>query len=128
MKLVQRAKSHLQENKKTHLACGVTAVVVAGVTYYVFGKTQVINVTDVANVKLWSPTTNNIAVEFIERSCPSKIVAELSEDGQSFKQAFSSINEAAKQTGIDRAAISKCISGKQAHAGGRVFQELAIGD
>jgi hypothetical protein len=107
MSRTEKVKNHFRTNKKTYIACGVTAVVAAGVTYYFVGKSATTKTIEAAVPELvqnisqtasqignYRPTINNTFINFVERSTPSKLVGLLSSDGESVKQAFSSINEA----------------------------------
>src|SRR5690349_4926573 len=78
MSKIENIKSHLKNNKVTYIACGVTAVVVGGVTYYVTRNPAMVN--EVAGSQIiqyikqgnlnWK--SNQVVVNLIENSTPSK--------------------------------------------------------
>jgi hypothetical protein len=134
MSKIENIKSHLKNNKVTYIACGVTAVVVAGVTYYVtrngevstkavaattefFGDTVANNAPQ--QIRCYKPTMNNI-VNFVENSTPSKRVGLLSPDG-AIVRAFNSIGDAARSTGLDKGQISKNVNELIDSVGGQKF-------
>jgi hypothetical protein len=140
MSKLENVKNHLKNNKVTYIACGVTAVVVSGVTYYftrntgalkqsieIVGETAVNNAPTINSSLNYKPTNviNNI-FEFVERSTPSKQVGLLSEDGKTLKSAWSSISEAARQTGHHPTMISKNVNGHIPSLNGDKF--VAISD
>lgn len=140
MTRIESIKTHLRNNKVTYIACGVTAVVVAGVTYYVVrnsnvvkavaaatteyvGDTVVHNAPTMNNTICWKPTMQNI-VNFAEDSTPSRPVGLLGKDG-GIKMAFKSMNEAARQTGHNVGMISKNVNGHLSDLNGDRFVALA---
>ena len=104
----RRVRTHLHENKKTYIACGATALVVAtATTLYFKGSPVEFNAQQKAVVIGWK---NHITqLQFIERSTPSKPVAMIAKNGT--KSYFDSLSDAARKTGHDMAAISKNING-----------------
>lgn len=135
---MNKIKQHLKNNKVTYVACGVTAVVVAGVTYYVtkdgklaakalastteyVGDTVVHNAPSISGIS-WKPTIHNI-VEFAEQSTPSKPIALLDVNGN-VAAAFRSIGEAARQTETSRSEISRHLAGMVDSVKGLTFKPL----
>jgi hypothetical protein len=115
-----KIKSHLADHKTAYISGGL--VVASAISAFAIGRVtgaKQIVVTDVANVKLWSPTTTNVTVILEELSTPSKPVwcPEL-------KQAFNSMHEAARAVGTSAGNVSKVVSGKSPHIKGFTFEEI----
>lgn len=128
MSKLENVMNHFKNNKVTYIACSVTAVVVAGVTYYVvrnpIATTEIVNtkiVQDISQKFNWK--SNQVIVNLVENSTPSTAVALVDEDGL-IKQVFSSINEAARATGLSRTSISKVVNGVRDEVKGMKFSEL----
>lgn len=119
---IEDVKKHVQENKSAYIAVGVSTTLAAGAfaAGRYSGVKQVV-VTDVANVKLWSPTTTNVTVMLEEFSTRSKAIY-----CPELKQAFNSISDAARKTGTHRASISRVVAGAQDTVDGLTFQLIDV--
>lgn len=134
MTRIESIKTHLRNNKVTYISCGVTAVVVAGVTYYVtrnvgvsqkvlelVGDTAINNVPTINSSLNYKPTNiiNNV-IEFVERSTPSKQIGLLDNNGD-LMAAWGSISSAATSTGLDRSLISRNVNNLIDNVKGKKF-------
>lgn len=123
---LDKAKVHIQENKKAYVVGGVCLVVgLAGGTFLVKNK-DVINVSVEGignNVVGKAKTVNQVTIELVKKSTPSKPVHLVGTN-----LYFNSISEAARETGLDRMAISKNIAGTIPDVKGEVFKLLELAE
>ena len=120
-KLAQ-VKNHFVENKWVYISVGAVAGISAA--SFVAGRysgVKVVTVTDVANVKLWSPTTTNITVSLEELSIPSKPIY-----CPQLKRAFNSISAASRELGINRADISNHLAGRRGPISDYTFELIDL--
>ena len=117
MNKIERIKTHLSENKKVYIGVGVGVVVGAAVA-----AVALHNKADVAqkiNQVAIGYKNNQVLVNFVERSTPSKPIHLLDSS-----QYFDSISDAARQLGVDRTLISKHINGHVPDVRGMKFEVL----
>lgn len=109
-------KQHLEDNKKVYITGGVCLVVgvIAG-AFAMATRPEMKVISDSYNLKINSPTTTTI--EFLERSTPSKQVHQVGT-----KKYWDSIHETARDTGLNRALISRNVNGHIEHVNGDVFE------
>jgi hypothetical protein len=118
-KRIERAKQHLQENKKTYLACGATAVVAVVGTLLVLTRKEPL----ISQPISWKPRAEitQATINLVERSTPSKPVHLVGTN-----LYWSSLSEAARETGHPLAMISKNVNGHIPNVNGDVFEVLEL--
>lgn len=116
---VKKVKNHLSANKKIYLV-GAGALTVGAVVGLGFGTKQIV-ITDAWTIKWKSPTTNNVIVELIERSTPSKPVHLVGTD-----LYFASLSDAARKTGHSLSQISKNVNGHIPDVHGDKFELITL--
>ncbi|WNM72524.1 hypothetical protein SEA_ARTORIAS_55 [Gordonia phage Artorias] len=123
---LDKVKVHIQENKKVYIVGGVCLVVgLAGGTFLVKNK-DVINVSVEGignNVVGKAKTVNQVTIELVERSTPSKPVHLVGTN-----LYFNSLNEAARETGHSLAKISRNVNGHIPDVDGDVFKLLELAE
>jgi hypothetical protein len=116
---VEKVKTHLRENKKVYIASGVGlavgAVSVFLVMRYKGGSAEIINMP-----RFWSPGDNNIMKVVINALGDPGNVVQCVETGT----IYASQGQAARELGLDAAAISKYLNGKSPHVRGNHFVVL----
>ncbi|QGJ88035.1 membrane protein [Gordonia phage Avazak] len=121
---LDKVKVHIQENKKVYIVGGVCLVVgLAGGTFLVKNK-DVINVSVEGignNVVGKAKTVNQVTIELVERSTPSKPVHLVGTN-----LYFNSLSEAARETGHHLSQISKHVNGHIPDLNGDVFEVLEL--
>lgn len=115
--MFDKTKQHFRDNKNTYLACGVTAVIVGGITYYLTGKSSLISpkITQVLSYKPMA--TMEVYIEAL--GDPGNIIQDLTTG-----TVYASQNQAANALGVNRARISEHLSGQLDSVGGHKFQFL----
>lgn len=124
--MLEKVKTHVQENKKYYFigATCLTVGVAAGAIF--LGQKDVINIAvEGSNNDIIGKarTVNKTVIELVERSTPSKPVHLVGTN-----LYFNSISEAARETGLDRMAISKNIAGTIPDVKGQVFKLLELAE
>ena len=128
--MIDKVKAHVKEHKTVYLVSGalITGVVVGVAVAKI--KSGSINITDtvVEGGDLFAVTgskntVNKTVIELVERSTPSKPV-----HLEGTNLYFNSISEAARETGLDRMAISKNIAGTIPDVKGNVFKLLELAE
>lgn len=105
-----KVRQHIKEHKAAYITGGICLVVgAAGSAAYFVSKPDIIQVARQINV--FSPNSKQHVIQFIERSTPSKPIHLVGT-----QKYWDSISAAAKDTGVDRALISKNINGHLAEA------------
>ena len=119
---LDKVKAHIQKNKKVYIVGGVCLVVgLAGGVVLVKNK-DVINISidgDGNEVVAKAKTVNQVTIELVERSTPSKPVHLVGTN-----LYFNSLNEAARETGHPLSMISRHINGHIPDVKGDVFELL----
>jgi predicted PurR-regulated permease PerM len=120
MSKVQKIKTHLKENKKTYISCGITFVVTAAGVLFLSnasnGSSDVIQkITQIG----FRNEANPVIVNLVERSTPSKPVHLVGTN-----LVFDSINDAARKTGHSVTQISKNVRGLIPNVGDDIFELL----
>jgi len=120
-KKIERVKQHFSDNKQLYIGIGIGVVVTAvAVVVTVVSRgdsgTQVIQK---INQIAWRPENNQMVINMVERSTPSKPVHLVGTN-----LFFSSLSEAARETGHSVSDISKNVSGLRPDVKGDVFQLL----
>jgi hypothetical protein len=119
---IKDVKNHVVENKTVYITAGVsTALAAAAFAAGRYSGVKQVVLTDVGNVKLWSPTTTSVTVVLEELSTRSKPIY-----CPELKRAFNSIHHAARELGVDRGSISKNLSGQYKSAGNLTFEYIDI--
>lgn len=125
---LERTRVHLKKHRNLYMvgAASLTVGVLVGATIVKTGGNISVkgDVTgDVISVTGHHNTVNKIVVELIENSTPSKPVHLLGTN-----LYFNSISEAARETGLDRIAISRNIAGTIPDVKGSVFKLLELAE
>ena len=116
---IEKIKKHFQDNKGTYIACGVTAVVaVAGTLFFVKNKTMPPQIISTI-APVFNNEVNPVIINLVERSTPSKPVHLVGTN-----LYFSSLGEAARETGHSLQKLSKHINGHLPDLDGDVFELL----
>ena len=69
----------------------------------------------------WGTANERRKTKLVNRSDKSKHLTQYTLEGI-FLKPFSSVREAARETGIDQASISRCCRGEQSQAGGYIWR------
>jgi len=117
---VKSVRTHIRNNKVTYIACGVTAVVVAGVTYYVCGNSALVNVRPIQILNWKSHQTIEVVIEALGH--PGNVIQDVT-DGVG-GTIWASQNQAAKALGVLPARISEHLAGKIPDVAGRVLMKI----
>lgn len=117
MSKFESVKNHLRNNKVTYIACGVTAVVVAGTTCIILKKPSLVSNTAIQILPWKSPQTIEIYVEAL--GDPGNIIQDLVTG-----TVYASQNEAARALGVNQGLISRHLAGKLADVKGHTFAKL----
>jgi len=121
---LERIKNHIYDNRKVYLAATV-GVVVGVVTVLVViaikSKTgfESPEIVQKINQIAWRPENNQVVINLIERSTPSKPVHLVGTN-----LYWSSLSEAARETGYELSLISKNVNGHIPDVKGNVFELL----
>lgn len=114
MKKFEQIKTHLSENKKTYVGVGVGVLVgAAAATVALHNKTEVAQKINLVAVGY---KNNQVLVNFVERSTPSKPV-----HLKGTNLYFDSLSDAARKTGHHLSMISKNVNGHIPDVKGDVF-------
>ena len=117
MKKFNKVKTHLSENKKTYAGIGVGVVVgAAAATVIFYNKPEVAQKINQVAVGY---KNNQVLVNFVERSTPSKPV-----HLKGTNLYFDSLSEAARKTGHSLSMISRNVNGHIPDIKGDVFELL----
>ena len=117
MKKFNKVKTHLSENKKTYVGIGIGMVIGATAATAIFYNKP--EVTQKINQVAVGYKNNQVLVNFVERSTPSKPV-----HLKGTNLYFNSLNEAARKTGHHLSMISKNVNGHIPDVKGDVFELL----
>ena len=113
-------KLHILDNKKWYVVGGISFIFgVAGSLILVGRVNHGPNIIQKINQIAWHPENNQMIVNFVERSTPSKPVHLVDTN-----LYFDSIHEASRQTGHSVAMISRNINGHIADIKGDIFKAL----
>jgi hypothetical protein len=120
-KKIERVKQHFSDNKQLYIGIGIGVVVTAvAVVVTVVSRgdsgTQVIQK---INQIAWRPENNQMVINMVERSTPSKPVHLVGTN-----LFFNSLHEAARETGHSVSKISRNVNGHIPDINGDVFQLL----
>lgn len=120
-KKTEQVKKHFSDNKKLYIGVGIGIVVtaVAVVVTVVSRGDSGAQVIQKINQIAWRPENNQMVINMVERSTPSKPVHLVGTN-----LFFSSLNEAARETGHHLRDISKNVNGLIPDVKGDVFQFL----
>jgi hypothetical protein len=113
-----KIKKHFSDNKKVYIGIGIGVAVTTTVVIVKGRSIAGVEVSPkITQLLSWKPSaTQNVVVELIERSTPSKPVHLV---GTSLY--FSSLSEAARETGHALSKISKNVNGHIPDVNGDVF-------
>lgn len=121
MSKIENVKQHIKKNKAVYIT-GATCLAVGalGGGLYMATRPEVTQMVKMQNIGLtWKPKQE--VIQFIERSTPSKPI-----HLKGTQQYFDSISAAARETGIDRVAISKNVNGHISEIDGKVFELVDV--
>jgi hypothetical protein len=118
---IEKMKTHFRENKNVYIAVGISSAVTAASILLVLNRSEsgAQIVQKITPVLSWRPESNNVIVEFLERSTPSKPVHLVGTN-----LYFNSIREAARETGHSISMISRNINGHIPDCKGDAFELL----
>lgn len=122
--MIDKVKLHVKNHKTAYMVGGalITGVVVGVVLAKNINGGDTIIIEGVNNIGK-DVSVNKTIVNFVERSTPSKPVHLVGTN-----LYFNSISEAARETGLDRMAISKNIAGTIPDVKGNVFKLLELAE
>lgn len=120
LRRIEQVKQHISENKKTYIACGVTAVVTAGVVSVGFvanpkGSQKIVN-----GLINWKSPNNSVNIQYMEVKGNRGNVVRCVETGKTFP----SQNDAAFAMLLNAARLSEHLRGKRDQVGGFHFENL----
>lgn len=121
MSKIETVKNHVREHKKVYIV-GATCLavgVVGGAVLVKSGGISIVASGDNNQIVAKAKTVNQVTVEMIERSTPSRPV-----HLEGTNLYFNSISEAARETGYTRSLISQNINGHIPDVKGEVFKLL----
>jgi len=118
---MDKVKKHFSDNKKLYLGIGIGVTVTAaiGVVICRANPESSAQVVQKINQIAWRPENNQMVVNLVERSTPSKPVHLVGTN-----LFFSSMSEAARETGHSISDISKNVNGLRPDVKGDIFQLL----
>ncbi len=117
---IEKIKNHLTENKITYFVGAGCAVIGGAVMVIVIGRSEGgAEIAQKITQVVIGNRINATVVNLVERSTPSKPVHLVGTN-----LYFSSLNEAARETGHNLSRISKNVNGHIPDVGGDVFQLL----
>jgi len=118
---MNKVKKHFSDNKKLYLGIGIGVTVTAaiGVVICRANPETSAQVVQKINQIAWRPENNQMVVNLVERSTPSKPVHLVGTN-----LFFSSMSEAARETGHSISDISKNVNGLRPDVKGDIFQLL----
>jgi hypothetical protein len=118
---MNKVKKHFSDNKKLYLGIGIGVTVTAaiGVVICRANPESSAQVVQKINQIAWRPENNQMVVNLVERSTPSKPVHLVGTN-----LFFSSMSEAARETGHSISDISKNVNGLRPDVKGDIFQLL----
>lgn len=121
MSKIESIKNHVRENKKVYVvgASCLAVGLVGGVALVKSGDISIVVTGDKNQIVGKAKTVNQVMVELVERSTPSKPVHLVGTN-----LYFSSLNEAARETGHSLSMISRNVNGQIADVKGDVFKLL----
>lgn len=116
LRRIEQVKQHISENKKTYIACGVTAVVTAGGMLLIPRQGSTI-----INAGLnWKP--NNVAITMPRKGTLSNFVLDVCNGIEVIHQ---SQNDCAKALGLTSSRVSNILNGKSEQFGDHVLSKVA---
>jgi hypothetical protein len=116
---IEAIKKHLVRNRKVYIAAAVSAVVTATVILLISKDSSGVKIIQKIYQIAWRPENNQMIVNLVERSTPSKPVHLVGTN-----LFFNSLHEAAKETGHALRDISKNVNGIIPDVKGDVFELL----
>lgn len=121
MSKIESIKNHVREHKKAYVIGGTVAAVglLGGVALVKSGDISIVASGDKNQIVGKAKTVNQVMVELVERSTPSRPVHLVGTN-----LYFNSISEAARETGYARSLISQNINGHIPDVKGDVFKLL----
>ena len=119
MNKIEQIKTHFDENKKVYVGVGVGLVVGAAVATVAFHNKP--EVAQKINQIAIGYKNNQVLVNFVERSTPSKPV-----HLKGTNLYFDSLSDAARKTGYSLSQISKNVNGHIPDVNGDVFEVLPL--
>lgn len=118
--MFEQIKTHVDRNKKVYTGVGIgVGVSLAGVAVLCKFSNPDLKPTQKLLVLGKARDVNQVMVNFIERSTPSKPVHLLGST-----QYFDSVSDAARKLGLDRSLISKNVNGHIPDVKGYTFKAL----
>lgn len=121
MSKIESIKNHVREHKKVYVvgASCLAAGILGGVALAKAGDISIVVTGDKNQIVGKAKTVNQVMVELVERSTPSRPVHLVGTN-----LYFNSISEAARETGYTRSLISQNINGHIPDVKGEVFKLL----
>lgn len=120
--MIQKVKDHFHRNRDTYkgVAIGASAVGTAVIAVCLARENKIV-ITKIYQTGKRA-TVNDVTIHLVERSTPSKPVHLVGSN-----QYFSSLNEAARETGCSVSAISRQVNGHSpVPINGHVFEVLDV--
>ena len=121
-----KIKKHFKDHKEAYITGGVCLVVGAAVTYLVIKQDQILEsdetvslINNFQGLFYKSPITNDITQLVVRRGHPGFLI-----QCNETKTIFASINQAAKEMGLNAGNLSSHLHGKNPHVGGFTFTNL----
>ena len=121
MSKIENIKNHVRENKKAYVvgASCLAVGLLGGVALAKSGDISIVASGDKNQIVGKAKTVNQVMIELVERSTPSKPVHLVGTN-----LYFSSMSEAARETGHSLSMISKNVKGQIPNVKGDVFELL----
>lgn len=118
---MEKVKSHLKENKKSYIACGVTAVVTAvGTIVVMCRKKVVVGDQDIVQVLSYKPHANQHLEVWIEAlGDPGNVIQDTTTG-----TIYPSQGQAARELGLTPSRISNQLNGRTPHVEGHTFAKI----
>lgn len=123
MSKIETVKNHVRENKKIYIV-GATCLaigVVGGAVLVNTGGISIVASGDKNQIVAKAKTVNQVMVELVERSTPSRPVHLVGSN-----LYFNSLTEAARETGHSLSMLSRHVNGHIPDVKGDVFELLEI--
>jgi len=116
---LEKAKSHLKENKKLYIGLGIGAVAGGLAGSFAMLRTPEVQAVQKIIGPSWKP--QQTIIQFVERSTPSRPIHKVGT-----QEYYDSLSDCARKTGHDLSMLSRHINGHSSSVKGDVFEAVNL--